>query len=480
MHASALDYGKRFFDIYTEARFQRVLDVGSMDVNGSLRSVCPGHLAYTGIDLSPGNGVDVVLSDPYAYPFPDGHFDMIVSTSCFEHDALFWITFLECARVLAPSGVLYINAPSNGVYHGYPFDHWRFFPDAGLALQTWAKRSGIEIDLVESFTGERRPGEFWNDFVMVFRKPDGSPPKPGRISDDVASCTNIRRFEHDGFIRPMQLTEDMRLINALWAEIASLRKAAATPSPMAANPVVPTPVALPPPVDGPGVICPSEALPGDSPWCFVHRNNTTLASHMPLTIYVVAYRRYAQIACLVHSLQAQTMPAFHLVILHDGPDFEMLVLLSKLSRETVLSFEFRLSRVRHNDYDHSLRELAIRDCATDYILLTNDDNYYVPKFVELMLSAAQRHDLDLVLCDMVHSHERPGGRPVGSYTAFPTHPSAGNADIGCFMTRTDRARRVGFRDKESEGDGTFISDLIALGPALMRWGKVEKILFVHN
>ena len=48
------------------------------------------------------------------------------------------------------------------------------------------------------------------------------------------------------------------------------------------------------------------------------------------------------------------------------------------------------------------------------------------------------------------------------------------------MTRTDRARRVGFRDKASEGDGTFIADLIALGPALMRWGKVEKILFVHN
>ena len=102
MHASAMDYGKRFFDIHAQARFRRVLDIGSLDINGSLRSVCPVHLAYTGIDLSPGNGVDVVLSDPYVYPFPDGHFDMIVSTSCFEHDPLFWITFLECARVLAP------------------------------------------------------------------------------------------------------------------------------------------------------------------------------------------------------------------------------------------------------------------------------------------------------------------------------------------------------------------------------------------
>jgi SAM-dependent methyltransferase len=475
MHASALDYGKRFFDMHAEERFQRVLDVGSLDINGSLRSVCPRHLAYTGIDLSPGNGVDVVLSDPYVYPFPDGHFDVIVATSCFEHDPLFWITFLECLRVLAPGGVFYINAPSNGFYHGHPFDHWRFFPDAGLALQTWAKRSGIQIDLLESFTAERRPGEFWNDFVMVFRKPDGSPAKPGLISADTAACTNIRRIGQTGFIRPMQLTEDMRLIDALRAEVAGLRKALATPDPVAADPV-----SLAPPIEDQDGICASEALADGSPWCFVYRNNTALASRMPLTIYVVAYRRYAQIACLVHSLQAQTMPAFHLVILHDGPDFAMLALLSKLSRETTLSFEFRFSRTRHNDYGHSLREQAILDCDTDYILLTNDDNYYVPTFVELMVTAAQRHDLDLVLCDMVHSHDRPGGRPVGSYAAFPTHPSAGNADIGCFITRTDRARRVGFRDKASEGDGTFIADLIALGPALMRWGKVDKILFVHN
>ena len=462
MHASALDYGKRFFEIHTQARFRHVLDIGSLDINGSLRSVCPGHLAYTGIDLSPGNGVDVVLSDPYVYPFPDGHFDMIVSTSCFEHDPLFWITFLECARVLAPGGVFYINAPSNGFYHGHPFDHWRFFPDAGLALQQWAKRSGIEIELLESFTGERRAGEFWNDFVMVFRKPDGSPPTPGLISADTAACTNIRRLGQTEFIRPMQLTEDMRLIDSLNAEIARLRQA------------------TPPPPRDQGPICASEALADDSPWCFVHRNNTALANHMPLTIYVVAYRRYAQIACLVHALQAQTMRAFHLVILHDGPDFEMSALLSKLSHETTLSFEFRFSRVRYNDYGHSLREQAIGDCQTDYILLTNDDNYYVPRFVELMLSAAQRHDLDLVLCDMVHSHDRPGGRPVGSYAAFPTHPSPGNVDIGCFITRTARAKQVGFRDKAAEGDGTFVADLMALGPEALRWAKLEKILFVHN
>lgn len=473
MHASALEYGKRFFEIYMEDWFERVLDIGSLDINGSLRSVCPARLAYTGIDLSPGKGVDFVLSDPYAYPFPDGHFHMIVSTSCFEHDPWFWVTFLEAVRVLAPGGLLYINAPSNGFYHGHPFDHWRFFPDAGLALQAWAQRSGVTVDLLESFTGARATGEFWSDFVMVYRKPDGAPPKDSAISADPATGTNVRRIGQSDFIRPAKFTEDMRLIDALRTEVADLRRSRATVT------LPPVPVE-PPQVAGSGPVCESEDLSADSFWCFRHRNSSALARHMPLTIYVVSYRRYTQIACLIHSLQAQTMPAFHLVILHDGPDFEMLQLLSKLSRETALSFEFRFSRVRHNDYGHSLRAEAIQVCDTDYILLTNDDNYYVPKFAELMLTAATRHDLDMVLCDMVHSHDRPGGRPVGSYAAFPTHPSAGNVDIGCFITRTERAKRVGFRDKRSIGDATYVTDLMALGPDLMRWAKVEKILFVHN
>ncbi len=447
MHASALEYGRKFFEIHADPGFERILDIGSLDINGSLRSVCPPGLAYTGIDLSAGKGVDLVLDDPYAYPFPDGHFHMIVSTSCFEHDAFFWVTFLEALRVLAPGGVFYINAPSNGFYHGHPFDHWRFFPDAGLALQRWAERSGIAVDLVESFTGERAEGEFWNDLVMVFRKPDGRPPRPGTIAETTA-CTNIRGLGQDGFARPAPLTEDMRLIAALRAEIATLR----------AGPPIPR----------------SAPLPEDSFWGFRHGGNT---ARKPLAIYVVAYRRHAQITCLIHSLQAQTERSFHLVIMHDGPDPEMLRLLSKISSETTLSFEFRFSRIRHDDYGHSLRAEAIRDCDADYILLTNDDNYYVPKFVELMLGAARSRDLDLVLCDMVHSHERPGGRPVSSYAAFPTHPSPGNSDIGCFIVRADRARRVGFRDKRAIGDATYIADLMALG---LRWGKIEKILFVHN
>jgi SAM-dependent methyltransferase len=136
----------------------------------------PEHAIATGIDLGPGKGVDLVLDDPYEFPFPGGSFDMFVSTSCFQHDRLVWLTFLEAARVLSDRGFLYISAPSRAPYHFLP-DRWRFIPDSGVALEYWGKRSGVAINLIESFLiplvnvgGGQIAKNMRVDCVMVFTK----------------------------------------------------------------------------------------------------------------------------------------------------------------------------------------------------------------------------------------------------------------------------------------------------------------------
>jgi len=70
---------------------------------------------------------------------------------------------------LKPNGVLFINVPSNGNVHRYPVDCWRFYPDSGMALQNWGRRSGYKTILLESFTGKQK-GDVWNDFIAVFLK----------------------------------------------------------------------------------------------------------------------------------------------------------------------------------------------------------------------------------------------------------------------------------------------------------------------
>ena len=170
MHDTAIEYGAAFFNVYMKnVKGLTIIDIGSQDVNGSLRSVAPANNTYIGVDFVEARGVDVVITDPYCLPFENESVDVVVSSSCFEHSEFFWLLFNETLRILKPAGLLYINAPSNGVFHRYPVDCWRFFPDSGVALQNWGNKSGYKCALLESFIGIRKKDN-WNDFVAVFVK----------------------------------------------------------------------------------------------------------------------------------------------------------------------------------------------------------------------------------------------------------------------------------------------------------------------
>lgn len=212
MHDSALDLGRRFFDAYC-GRFPspRIIDIGAQDVNGSLRSVAPAAGEYVGVDFVDGKGVDVVISDPYALPFPDDSADVVVCSSCLEHSEFFWLLFSEMIRILRPDGVLYVNAPSNGMFHRYPVDCWRFYPDSGMALRNWARRGGHRVALLESFNGPQVAPDHWNDFTAVFLKDEEHARSyPRRILDDYPGHTNGRRLGNEGFSNPMDCPEDQR------------------------------------------------------------------------------------------------------------------------------------------------------------------------------------------------------------------------------------------------------------------------------
>ena len=170
MHDTAMEYGGKFFDTYLKnTKDLTIVDIGSQNVNGSLRSVAPQNNKYIGVDFVKGNGVDIVITDPYSLPFENESVDVIVSSSCFEHSEFFWLIFNESLRILKSTGLLYINVPSNGQVHRFPVDCWRFFPDSGLALQNWGKRSGYNCVLLESFIGIKNT-DIWNDFVGIFAK----------------------------------------------------------------------------------------------------------------------------------------------------------------------------------------------------------------------------------------------------------------------------------------------------------------------
>lgn len=145
-----------------------VTDVGSMDVNGSYRSIFPS-CHYIGVDREPGPGVDVVAQDPYRYPLPSRSSDLVVSGQAFEHMEFFWLAWLEMCRIVKFGGLIFLLAPSRGPEHRFPVDCWRFYPDGFRALAKW---SGVElVEVTTDWEPVPEPDSAaWGDTVGVFRR----------------------------------------------------------------------------------------------------------------------------------------------------------------------------------------------------------------------------------------------------------------------------------------------------------------------
>ena len=109
MHYTSLKSGQAFSESYGKIPNSLVVDVGGRNVNGSLRSFFETKgMNFVCIDMEADESVDIVIPPGEKLPFEYGSVDLIVSTSCFEHDPCFWLTFKEMTRVVKPSGYIYI------------------------------------------------------------------------------------------------------------------------------------------------------------------------------------------------------------------------------------------------------------------------------------------------------------------------------------------------------------------------------------
>lgn len=129
----------------------RVLDIGSQDINGSYRTLFPGA-DYVGVDILPGNGVDVLATDMDNLPFDDASFDVVVSGQTLEHAKHPWTLTKEMARIVRPGGKVCAIAPWK--FHEHkdelcPYDRWRILSDGMIVLM---EEAGLKV--LESFMNE--------------------------------------------------------------------------------------------------------------------------------------------------------------------------------------------------------------------------------------------------------------------------------------------------------------------------------------
>lgn len=93
-----------------------VIEIGSLDINGTVRDFFPNPAYYLGVDVGPGPGVDVI-DQGENLTYEDNQFDIAISAECFEHNPEWAATFANMHR-MANTAVIFTCASDGRPEHG--------------------------------------------------------------------------------------------------------------------------------------------------------------------------------------------------------------------------------------------------------------------------------------------------------------------------------------------------------------------------
>jgi len=162
MHA--LSYGKMAANIkkyfYALPAGAFIVDIGSMDINGTYRPLIEPHWRYYGIDLAAGLNVDLVMRSEFDTGLPADSADAALCGQCLEHCRDPFRLMVEAVRIAKPGAVLLVTAPFIWAEHRHPLDCWRFLPDGMRVLLEQAGAECLEAYVVgDDEKGSRTDGQ---------------------------------------------------------------------------------------------------------------------------------------------------------------------------------------------------------------------------------------------------------------------------------------------------------------------------------
>jgi hypothetical protein len=193
-----------------------------------------------------------------------------------------------------------------------------------------------------------------------------------------------------------------------------------------------------------------------------------------LHVICTAYERPINLRILIDSFIVQTKSNWALHIIHDGKPSDLIMAVINSYDDVRINFKY--TPERNQQYGHTNRKMMLEQLQADkndYILITNDDNYYTPVFVEWLMNIAKPQTTGMVYCDTVHS--------LMQYNLFKTAVRVNGIDMGSFIVRSDIAKTIGFNGTHHSADGTY-----AVGckeycvKHNLEIKYIPKPLFVHN
>ena len=196
---------------------------------------------------------------------------------------------------------------------------------------------------------------------------------------------------------------------------------------------------------------------------------------------ISAYNRPNHLMMAINCIYAQTATNWKVTVVADAP-FDGL--------DKVKGFFEGDDRIRfhtieggpHKDWGNTARMWGIANSTEEWIVMTGDDNYYFPVFLESM-NAAMTDKTQFIFCDMYHNYanyvyEKSELRKI----VYPDNSFRFEGmDIGAFASKSEYARQVTYYPKWHCADGAYAAEYwekFCKDPESIV--RIPRGLYVHN
>ncbi|MGD0388215.1 MAG: glycosyltransferase [Tepidisphaeraceae bacterium] len=160
------------------------------------------------------------------------------------------------------------------------------------------------------------------------------------------------------------------------------------------------------------------------------------------------------------SMRRQRYDNWELIAVTDGPNPLAVEQVKSINDPRIRVIETTEPRGR---WGHPYRQIGLDACRGEFIGMSNDDNYYVPGYLEQMIFAMK--DADLAYCSCLHS-----------YLSWDVSQMSG--DLGSWIARSSLVREIPWTGVELASDRRYFDALHKR--AGNRVVEVKRPLFVHN
>lgn len=199
-------------------------------------------------------------------------------------------------------------------------------------------------------------------------------------------------------------------------------------------------------------------------------------SKKKITFISLIYNSYPEI---LSSLINQTHQEWELILIHDGPESYPVSKIVEVANDQRITYI--QTKERKQNWGHFWRQWALKELKenriskqSDFVIITNSDNWYAPTFCELMLRGiiGKPNAVAAYTSHMVHSYT--------NWNVIACSPKQGYIDSGNVMVRRDVACSVGWNNVDMHSSDWYYFNDIIKKHGINSFVSVKGCLFSHN